>query len=88
MPRGVAYSPEKRSFIMELHVHGRSLSELSRKFGIPCQVLSGWWQRVLRVSVQLMSGLGAPALMRPAGRTGGRAPVPPRRPPGSPSGAR
>src|SRR5512135_1905275 len=51
MPRGVAYSPEKRSFIMGLHVHGRSLSELSREFGIPRQVLSGWWQRFQRDGV-------------------------------------
>jgi transposase InsO family protein len=45
MPRGVAHSPETRSFIMGLHAHGRSLSELSREFGIAREVLSRWWQR-------------------------------------------
>jgi transposase InsO family protein len=45
MPRGIAHGPEIRSFIMGLHVRGRSLSDLSREFKIPRQVLSGWWQR-------------------------------------------
>jgi transposase InsO family protein len=46
MPRGVAHGPETRSFLMGLHAQGRSLSDLSREFGIPRQVLSRWWQRV------------------------------------------
>jgi transposase InsO family protein len=46
MPRGVAHGPETRSFLMGLHAQGRSLSDLSREFGIPRQVLSHWWQRV------------------------------------------
>ena len=46
MPRGVAHSPEIRSFLIGLHVQGRSLSELSREFSIPREVLSRWWQRV------------------------------------------
>ena len=46
MPRGVAHSPETRSFLMGLHAQGRSLSDLSREFAIPRQVLSRWWQRV------------------------------------------
>ena len=47
MPRGVAHSPEIRSFLMGLHAEGRSLSELSREFAIPREVLSRWWQRVM-----------------------------------------
>jgi len=46
MPRGVAYGPETRSFLMGLHAQGRSLTDLSREFAIPRQVLSRWWQRV------------------------------------------
>jgi len=46
MPRGVAHSPEVRSFLIGLHVQGRSLSDLSREFGIPREVLSRWWHRV------------------------------------------
>ena len=46
MPRGVAHRPETRSFLMGLHAQGRSLSDLSREFAIPRQVLSRWWQRV------------------------------------------
>src|SRR5499427_6825628 len=46
MPRGVAHSPETRSFLMGLHAQGRSLSDLSREFAIPRQVLSRWWQRI------------------------------------------
>lgn len=46
MPRGVAYGPEIRSFLMGLHAEGRSLSDLSREFAIPREVLSRWWQRV------------------------------------------
>jgi len=45
MPRGVAHSPETRSFVMGLHVQGRSLSDLSREFAIPRAVLSRWWHR-------------------------------------------
>ena len=45
MPRGVAHSPEVRSFLIGLHVQGRPLSALSREFGIPREVLSRWWQR-------------------------------------------
>jgi transposase InsO family protein len=45
MPRGIAHGPEIRSFIMGLRAHGRTLSDLSREFKIPRQVLSGWWQR-------------------------------------------
>jgi len=48
MPRGVAHSPETRSFIMGLHAQGRSLSDLSREFAIPREVLSRWWQRYQR----------------------------------------
>lgn len=48
MPRGVAHSPETRSYLMGLHAQGRSLSELSRTFEIPRQVLSSWWQRFQR----------------------------------------
>ena len=46
MPRGVAHGPETRSFVMGLHAQGRSLSDLSREFEIPRQVLSRWWQRL------------------------------------------
>ena len=45
MPRGVAHSPETRSFVMGLHAQGRTLSDLSREFDIPREVLSLWWQR-------------------------------------------
>lgn len=45
MPRGVAHSPETRSFVMGLHAQGRSLSDLSREFAIPREVLSRWWKR-------------------------------------------
>jgi len=48
MPRGIAHSPETRSYLMGLHAQGRSLSELSRTFAIPRQVLSTWWQRFER----------------------------------------
>jgi transposase InsO family protein len=46
MPRGVAHGPEIRSFLIGLHVQGRSLSDLSREFAVPREVLSRWWQRV------------------------------------------
>lgn len=45
MPRGVAHSIETRSFLMGLHAQGRSLSALSREFGVPRKVLSRWWHR-------------------------------------------
>jgi transposase InsO family protein len=45
MPRGVAHGPEIRSYLMGLHAQGRSLSALSREFGVPREVLSRWWQR-------------------------------------------
>lgn len=61
MPRGVAHSPETRSFIMGLHAHGQSLSELSRDFGIAREVLSRWWQRY---RANGLSGL-APRSRRP-----------------------
>jgi transposase InsO family protein len=61
MPRGVAHSPEIRSFLIGLHVQGRSLSDLSREFGIPREVLSRWWQRV---KAQGLDGL-APHSRRP-----------------------
>jgi transposase InsO family protein len=48
MPRGVAHSPETRSFVMGLHAQGRTLSDLSREFEIPREVLSRWWQRYQR----------------------------------------
>lgn len=48
MPRGLAHSPETRSFLMGLHAQGRSLSDLSREFAVPRQVLSRWWQRLQR----------------------------------------
>ncbi len=46
MARGVAHSPETRSYSMGLHAQGRSLSDLSRDYQVPRQVLSRWWQRV------------------------------------------
>jgi transposase InsO family protein len=46
MPRGVAHSPEIRSFLIGLHVQGQSLSDLSREFHVPREVLSRWWHRV------------------------------------------
>ncbi len=46
MARGVAHSPEFRSYLIGLHAQGRSLSDLSRKFGVPREVLSRWWRRV------------------------------------------
>ena len=61
MPRGVAHGPETRSFLMGLHAQGRSLSDLSREFGIPRQVLSRWWQRVV---TEGLAGL-APRSRRP-----------------------
>jgi transposase InsO family protein len=61
MPRGVAHGPEIRSFLIGLHTQGRSLSELSREFGIPREVLSRWWQRVQRAGLE---GL-APRSRRP-----------------------
>lgn len=61
MPRGVAHSPEIRSFLIGLHVQGRSLSDLSREFGIPREVLSRWWQRVQATG---LAGL-APRSRRP-----------------------
>ena len=45
MPKGVAHSSETRSFVMGLHAQGRSLSDLSREFNIPREVLSRWWHR-------------------------------------------
>jgi transposase InsO family protein len=61
MPRGVAHGPEIRSFLMGLHAQGRSLSDLSREFEIPREVLSRWWQRLAT------DGLGglAPRSRRP-----------------------
>ena len=61
MPRGVAHGPEIRSFLMGLHAQGRSLSDLSREFEIPREVLSRWWQRV---RTDGLSGL-APRSRRP-----------------------
>lgn len=61
MPRGVAHGPEIRSFLIGLHVQGRSLSDLSREFDIPREVLSRWWQRV---KAQGLDGL-APHSRRP-----------------------
>lgn len=61
MPRGVAHSPETRSFLMGLHAQGRSLSDLSREFDIPREVLSRWWQRY---QAQGLSGL-VPRSRRP-----------------------
>ncbi len=61
MPRGVAHSPEMRSFVMGLHAQGRSLSDLSREFAIPREVLSRWWQRYQRDG---LAGL-APQSRRP-----------------------
>lgn len=61
MPRGVAHSPETRSFVVGLHVQGRSLSDLSREFAIPREVLSRWWQRYQRAG---LAGL-APQSRRP-----------------------
>jgi transposase-like protein len=46
---------------MGLHAQGRSLSDLSREFGIPRQVLSRWWQRV---TIDGLAGL-APRSRRP-----------------------
>jgi transposase InsO family protein len=50
---------------MGLHVQGRSLSDLSREFGIPREVLSRWWQRYQRDG---LSGL-TPQSRRPHGST-------------------
>jgi transposase InsO family protein len=61
MPRGVAHGPEIRSFLMGLHAQGRSLSDLSREFEIPREVLSRWWQRV---TAEGLSGL-TPRSRRP-----------------------
>lgn len=61
MPRGVAHSPETRSFVMGLHAQGRSLSDLSREFAIPREVLSRWWHRYQRDG---LAGL-APQSRRP-----------------------
>lgn len=61
MPRGVAHSPETRSFVMGLHAQGRSLSDLSQEFAIPREVLSRWWQRYQRDG---LAGL-APQSRRP-----------------------
>ena len=43
--RGVAYRPEVRVLLMQLHEQGRSLSALSRETGIPRRVLCRWWVR-------------------------------------------
>lgn len=43
--QGQAYAIEVRAFLMGLREEGRSLSALSREFGIPRQILSGWWSR-------------------------------------------
>ena len=61
MPRGVAYGPEIRWFLIGLHVEGRSLSELSREFGIPREVLSRWWHRAQRDGLDAL----APRSRRP-----------------------
>lgn len=61
MPRGVAHSPETRSFVMGLHAQGRTLSDLSREFEIPREVLSRWWHRYQREG---LAGL-APRSRRP-----------------------
>jgi transposase InsO family protein len=61
MPRGVAHGPEIRSFVMGLHAQGRSLSDLSREFGIAREVLSRWWQRM---QAEGLAGL-APRSRRP-----------------------
>lgn len=61
MARGVAHSPETRSFIMGLHAEGRSLSDLSREFAIAREVLSRWWQRY---QAEGLAGL-APRSRRP-----------------------
>jgi transposase InsO family protein len=61
MPRGVAHGPEIRWFLIGLHAQGRSLSDLSREFNIPREVLSRWWQRVQRAG---LDGL-APRSRRP-----------------------
>lgn len=70
MPRGVAHGPEIRSFLIGLHVQGRSLRALSREFGIPREVLSRWWQRVQA------GGLDA---LAPRSRRPHRSPTIPRR---------
>jgi transposase InsO family protein len=43
--RGVAYRPEVRVLLMQLHEQGRSLSALSRETAISRRVLSRWWTR-------------------------------------------
>lgn len=43
--RGQAHGIEHRAFLMGLREEGRSLSELSREYQIPRQVLSCWWSR-------------------------------------------
>jgi len=49
--RGVAYELERRSYLMALHEQGCSLAELSRRFGIPRPVLSGWWARYRQAGI-------------------------------------
>lgn len=46
--RGVAHSVEERLVLMKLHEQGESLSALSRKTGLPREVLSRWWARYRR----------------------------------------
>lgn len=43
--RGEAHVLEQRAYLMGLRQEGRSLSQLSRDFGIPREVLSRWWSR-------------------------------------------
>ena len=41
--RGVAYSPEVRVLMMQMHEQGQSLAALSRDTEIPRRVLTRWW---------------------------------------------
>ena len=50
--RGQAYGIERRAFLMGLREQGRSLSDLSREFSIPRQVLSRWWSRYQREGLE------------------------------------
>jgi len=50
--KGQAYAIEKRAFLMGLREQGRPLSELSRAFWIPRQVLSRWWSRYQREGLE------------------------------------
>jgi transposase InsO family protein len=43
--RGVAYDESFRALLVGLHAQGKSLTELSREYGVAREVLSRWWVR-------------------------------------------